>query len=192
MNLKGTKTEQNLLTAFTGESVARNKYLFFADKARKEGHEPVAELFEQMAKNEGVHGRLLYQALKGTLGSSAENLQEAIQGEYGEWSSLYPGFAQTAREEGFDLVGTLFDEITKIEKDHERRFLEALAQLYGAPAAAAATPPAQAAEKPRRTVEVAGWRCQFCGATYESRPDVCGVCEAIGAFEPVTLQKPAD
>lgn len=100
MDIKGTRTEQNLWNAFSGESMARNKYLFFADKARQEGYAEVAELFERMAQNEGVHGKLMYQRLCG-IGSTADNLQEAMTGEYGEWTKLYPGYAQTAREEGW-------------------------------------------------------------------------------------------
>ena len=195
MEFKGSRTEQNLLAAFSGESMARNKYLFFAEKARQEQHPEVAELFEQMAKNEGVHGRLLYQRLKG-VGGSAANLQEAIQGEYGEWSSMYPSFAQIAREEGFDDVGVLFDQISKIEKDHEFRFLAALAKLNSAggekTAAPAASAPKPAASAAPQMVTVAGYRCMFCGATYEHRPDVCHVCEAIGTFEPTTIQKRVD
>lgn len=187
MDFKGSRTEQNLLAAFSGESMARNKYLFFAEKAKQENHPEVAELFEQMAQNEGVHGRLLYQRLKG-IGSSSANLQEAIQGEYGEWSSMYPSFAQIAREEGFEDIGQLFDQIAKIEKDHEFRFLAALAQLNKAGGEKAAAP---AVSKPQ-TVTVQGYRCIFCGATYENRPDVCGVCEAIGSFEPTTIQKRVD
>lgn len=190
MELKGSRTEQNLLAAFSGESMARNKYLFFAEKARKEGHPEVADLFEKMAKNEGVHGKLLYQRLKG-VGSSAANLQEAIAGEYGEWSSLYPSFAKTAREEGFEAVADLFDEISKIEKDHEFRFLAALAQLSsGGGNGTKAQPVEPAAPAPAQMVKVQGYRCMFCGATYEERPDVCQVCEAIGSFEPTTIQKP--
>ena len=190
MELKGTRTEQNLLAAFSGESMARNKYLFFAEKAKQEGHNEVAELFEKMAQNEGVHGKLLYQRLKG-VGSSAANLQEAVMGEYGEWSSMYPSFAKIAREEGFEGIGELFDQISQIERDHEHRFRAALAKLNGAaPAAKTAAPAASAsAAKTTKTVEVAGYRCMFCGATYEERPDVCGVCEAIGSFEPTTIQK---
>ena len=200
MEFKGSRTEQNLLAAFSGESMARNKYLFFAEKARQENHPEVAELFEKMAQNEGVHGRLLYQRLKG-VGSSAANLQEAIQGEYGEWSSMYPSFAQIAREEGFDDVGMLFDQISKIEKDHEFRFLAALAKLNSSgssetkaavPAAPAPKPAAPAAPAAPKMVTVKGYRCMFCGATYETRPDVCGVCEAIGSFEPTTFQKRVD
>lgn len=187
MELKGSRTEQNLQTAFSGESMARNKYLFFADKARTEGHDEVAELFEKMAQNEGVHGKLLYQKLKG-VGTSAANLQEAVMGEYGEWSSMYPGFAKIAREEGFEEIGVLFDQITKIERDHEHRFLAALAKLNGA-APKADAPAAAPAAKTTRTVEVPGYRCMFCGATFEQRPDVCPVCEAIGSFEPTTIQK---
>lgn len=191
MNLKGSRTEQNLLAAFSGESMARNKYLFFAEKARQEGHQEVADLFEKMAQNEGVHGRLLYQYLKG-VGNSSSNLQEAIQGEYGEWSSMYPSFAQVAREEGFEMVGKLFDEISKIERDHEFRFLAALTKLNAGAAGAAKEEPAAAVQKPAaapQVVTVQGYRCMFCGATYETRPDVCDVCQAIGSFEPTTIQK---
>lgn len=195
MDFKGSRTEQNLLAAFSGESMARNKYLFFAEKARQEHHPEVAELFEQMAQNEGVHGRLLYQRLKG-VGSSSANLQEAIQGEYGEWSSMYPSFAQIAREEGFEDVGLLFDQISKIEKDHEFRFLAALAKLNRAggdkTAAPAVSAPKPAAPAAPQMVTVQGYRCMFCGATYESRPDVCHVCQAIGSFEPTTIQKRVD
>lgn len=189
MDFQGSRTEQNLLAAFSGESMARNKYLFFADKARQEGHEDVAELFEKMAQNEGVHGRLLYQHLKG-VGTSAANLQDAIQGEYGEWSSMYPSFSQIAREEGFEEIGMLFDQISKIEKDHEFRFLTALAKLNSAKSAASQ----QAAPTPAepKTVTVTGYRCMFCGAVYETRPDVCDVCQAIGSFEPTTFQKKVD
>ena len=182
MEIKGTRTEQHLLTAFSGESMARNKYLFFADKARQEGHEDVAALFERMAQNEGVHGKLLYQLLAG-VGTTAENLQEAISGEYQEWTKLYPSFAQTAREEGLDKVADLFDQISRIEKDHEYRFMSALVALNRGGAAPAEMPPQE------KTVTVEGWRCVFCGAVYEKRPDVCGVCEAIGSFEPTTFQK---
>ena len=188
MDLKGTRTEKNLLAAFSGESMARNKYLFFADKARQEGEEEVAQLFEMMARNEGVHGKLLYQSMK-QVGTSSENLQEAMEGEYGEWSSMYPAFAQVAREEGFSHIGTLFDEIAKIEKDHEFRFLGALAKLKAKNKAAAPAPVEPAESK---MISVAGYRCQFCGATYEKAPDVCHVCQALGSFEPTTIQKRAE
>lgn len=185
MDLKGTRTEQNLQAAFTGESMARNKYLFFAEKAKKENLPEIAELFERMAQNEGIHGKLLYQRWKG-IGSSSANLQDAIQGEYTEWSNMYPEFAKIAREEGFDDVGVLFDNIAKIEKDHEYRFLIALTQLSKGNKKADAGSPSENTQ----TVSVQGYRCTFCGAVYEKRPDVCSVCEAIGSFEPTTIQKP--
>lgn len=195
MNFEGSRTKENLLAAFSGESMARNKYLFFAEKARQEGNNEVADLFERMSKNEGVHGKLLYQQLKG-VGSSAANLQEAISGEYSEWSSLYPSFARIAREEGFEEIGALFDKISKIEKDHEFRFLEALTKLNTGKAQPAAPAPAAAPKKAApaepRTVTAQGYRCIFCGAIFEERPDVCDVCEAIGSFEPVTYQKQID
>ena len=196
MKFEESQTKKNLLAAFSGESMARNKYLFFAEKARQEGNDEVADLFERMAKNEGIHGKLLYQQLEG-VGSSAANLQEAIMGEYTEWSNLYPSFAKMAREEGFEEVGVLFDKISKIEKDHEFRFLEALTKLNtgksasAQPAASAAAPKKEIPAAPR-TVTAQGYRCIFCGAIFDERPDGCDVCEAIGSFEPVTYQKQVD
>lgn len=183
MSLKGTRTEQNLLAAFSGESMARNKYLFFAEKARTEGNLDVANLFTDLAQNEGAHGRLLYEKVVG-IGSSAENLQTAIKGEYGEWSSMYPDFAKIAREEGFEDVATLFENIAKIEKDHEMRFFAALAALTNK---GTSTPVEQPEQK--RMVKAQGYRCTFCGAIYDKRPDVCDVCGAIGSFEETIYQK---
>ena len=192
MDFEESQTKQNLLAAFSGESMARNKYLFFADKARKEGHEEVAALFETMAKNEGVHGRLFYEKATG-IGTTSANLQTAIRGEYGEWSSLYPQFAQTAREEGYDDIAELFEGVAKIEQDHEYQFMATLTQLQSsqraASAAASAAAPAPEPPKPPKTVQAKGYRCLFCGAIFEQRPDVCSVCHAIGSFEPVTYQK---
>ena len=142
MDIKGTRTEQNLWNAFSGESMARNKYLFFADKARQEGYAEVAELFERMAQNEGVHGKLMYQRLCG-IGSTADNL-----------------------------------------KDHEFRFMSALAGLKRNHPEKESEPVSQ-----EQVVTVDGYRCVFCGAVFDHRPDVCGVCEAIGAFEPTTYRK---
>lgn len=194
MELKGSRTEQNLLSAFSGESMARNKYLFFAEKAKQENLPEVAELFEKMAQNEGMHGRLLYQRLKG-IGSSTANLQEAMMGEYGEWSNMYPSFAKIAREEGFEEIGILFDEISSIEKDHELRFMTALNKVRSAKAGSkTGSAPTQAPETVKtpevtHIVTTQGYRCMFCGATYEERPDVCRVCQAIGSFEPTTIEK---
>ena len=195
MNFETSRTKQNLMAAFSGESMARNKYLFFADKAWKEGHDEVADLFEAMAKNEGVHGRLFYEKAVG-IGSSNANLQEAIRGEYGEWSSMYPDFAKQAREEGYDDIAELFEGVAKVEKNHEYQFMATLAQLQSggqqkptaAPTASAA-PAAPAAQQAPKPVQAEGYRCMFCGAIYDKRPDVCGLCHAIGSFEQVTYQK---
>ena len=146
MEFKNSRTAQNLLAAFSGESMARNKYLFFADKARQEGHDEVAELYERMAQNEGVHGKLLFQHLNG-VGTTSDNLQSSIRAEFDEWKTMYPEFAQIAREEGYEDIANLFENIGKIEKNHEYTFMEALARLHSnAPAAASASvPPAQSA-----------------------------------------------
>ena len=185
MNFAASKTRENLLAAFSGESMARNKYLFFADRARQEGHPEVAALFETMAKNEGVHGRLFYEKAVG-IGATGANLQEAIKGEYGEWTSMYPDFARVAREEGFEDIAALFEGVAKVEKDHEYQFMATLARLQSGQQQKAAAP---AAPEAPRTVQAEGYRCMFCGAIYDKRPDVCGLCHAIGSFEPVTYQK---
>ena len=192
MSFEASQTKQNLLAAFSGESMARNKYLFSAEKARKEGLMEIADLFESMAKNEGVHGRLFYEKAIG-ISSTVGNLKDAIRGEYGEWSSLYPQFAQTAREEGYDDIAELFEGVAKIEQDHEYQFMATLTQLQSsqraASAAASAAAPAPEPPKPPKTVQAKGYRCLFCGAIFEQRPDVCSVCHAIDSFEPVTYQK---
>ena len=181
MELNGSKTQRNLRAAFTGESMARNKYLFFADKARKEGLDEVANMFESLALNEATHARLLYEKGIG-LGNSVENLQTAIKGEYSEWSDMYPSFAKTAREEGFEDIAKMFESISRIERDHEYRFLQMLMKLTKK----GETP------KEKKTVTVEGYRCVFCGAVFENRQDVCDVCEAIGSFEPTTYEKEID
>ena len=168
MGVKGTRTEQNLLAAFSGESMARNKYLFYADKAEQEGNTEIASLFRRMAQNEGIHGKLLFQKLYG-ISDSSTNLQDAINGEYSEWSSMYPDFAQTAREEGFEDIADLFENIGKIEQNHEFTFMQALVDL---------TSNGAAQPQQEEGIEVQGYRCIFCGATYEHRPDVCSVCHA--------------
>ena len=183
MQLQGSQTEKNLLEAFSGESMARNKYLFYAEKAGQENHPEIKELFERMAKNEGVHGKLLFQKLHNGIGSSNMNLKDAMEGEYNEWTSMYPSFAKTAREEGFDDIATLFENISKIEKEHEGQFLTALSDLIKGKQPSSEDP------KQQKASLVDGYRCMFCGATYEKRPDVCNVCGAIGSFEPAKIQK---
>ena len=180
MPLKGTKTEENLLKALAGESIARNKYTYYAQVARENGDTHIAEAFEQMAKNEMMHARFWFEALYGKPESTDACLMQAAQGEYGEWHDMYPAFARQAREEVLKELALMFEKVAAIERSHENRFLTLLAKRnsVGQEAPAPQTP-AKPAPKEKRE----GWRCQFCGAVFQKRPDVCGVCKAIGAFE---------
>lgn len=190
MNLKGSQTEKNLEQAFSGESMARNKYLFFAEKAKQEGHPEISELFERMARNEGVHGKLLYQKLHGGIADTNANLKDAMEGEYGEWTSMYPEFAKKAREEGFEDIAVLFEKIADIEKTHEHEFLTALAGLVKSQKKTASGGEVPSLEENvSKDITVNGYRCMFCGATFEKRPDVCNVCGAIGSFEDAKITK---
>lgn len=188
MQFKDSETAKNLQAAFSGESMARNKYTFFAEAAKREGREDIQQLFENMARNESAHAKILYQYLHGAVGDSAANLNEAMKGEFDEWTSMYPAFAAKAREEGFEDIARSLDQITKIERDHELRFLKALAALKKSQNA----PAAQQAEKQvaeKQAISTPGYRCMFCGASFEERPDACSVCGAIGSFESTMINK---
>ncbi|MGO5053523.1 rubrerythrin family protein [Lachnospiraceae bacterium LCP25S3_G4] len=185
MNLKGTQTEKNMSSALMGESLARNNYTFYAMQAKKEGYPEVAELFERMAKNETTHAKIWFSMLNDGLGETKNNLIASAQGENGEWKNMYPNFAQTAREEGLPEVAEMFERVAAIEKDHEATFLKAVISM-------------STKDKPQETKKEqepeiivkttkSGYRCQFCGATFEHRPDVCSVCKAIGSFETCTI-----
>ena len=127
MELKGSKTEQNLMTAFAGESQARNKYTYFASKAKKEGYEQIAAIFQETADNEKEHAKIWFKLLNGgEIGTTAENLNAAADGENYEWTDMYAEFAKIAKEEGFDHIAYLFEEVGKIEKEHEERYLKLL------------------------------------------------------------------
>ena len=127
MELKGSKTEQNLMTAFAGESQARNKYTFFASQAKKDGYEQIAAIFQETADNEKEHAKLWFKLLNGgAIGSTEENLKAAAAGENYEWTDMYAEFAKTAKEEGFARIAYLFEEVGKIEKEHEERYLKLL------------------------------------------------------------------
>ena len=128
MELKGTKTEKNLMEAFAGESMARNKYTYFASVAKKEGYEQLAAIFEETAGNEKEHAKLWFKAL-GELGDTAENLLHAAEGENAEWTDMYDRMAQEAEEEGFDHIAFLFSEVAKIEKEHEERYRKLVENL---------------------------------------------------------------
>ena len=128
MDLNGTKTEQNLRTAFAGESQARNKYTYFASVAKKEGYEQIAALFLETAENEKEHAKLWFKHL-GELGDTAANLKAAADGENAEWTDMYAGFAKTAREEGFEALAKQFEGVAAIEKRHEERYRKLLKNL---------------------------------------------------------------
>ena len=129
-NIKGTKTEKNLMEAFAGESQARNKYTYFASKARKEGFEQIAAIFEETANNEKEHAKIWFKLLHGgDIASTAENLKAAAEGENYEWTDMYDRMAKEAREEGFDRIANLFDAVGRIEKEHEERYKKLLGNV---------------------------------------------------------------
>lgn len=187
MSIKDTKTAQNLYKALAGESIARNKYTYFAMAARTNGDDEVADAFEQMAKNEMMHAKFWFEQIYGKPSDTMDCLVEAAQGEYEEWHKMYPTFAEQAREEGLEDVAVLFEKVAAIERSHENRFMALMAKL-----SQKKQTKGPAAEK--KTVaskqQKAGYRCQFCGAVFEGdRPDVCDVCGAIGAFEFVEYEE---
>lgn len=170
MSIEHTKTAENLRKALAGESIARNKYTYFAQAARACGDEEVAAAFEQMAKNEMMHAKFWFEQLYGKPSGTKECLTQAAQGEYSEWHDMYPDFARQAREEGLEELALMFMRVAAIERGHEREFRSLLSRLT--------QPEAEAAKQKK-----SGCRCQFCGAIFEDRPDVCGTCRAAGAFD---------
>ena len=179
MELKDTKTAENLYKALAGESIARNKYTFFAQAARANGDGDIAAAFEQMAKNEMMHAKFWFEQLFGRPSETKECLTQAALGEYSEWHDMYPEFARQAREDGLEELAVMFEKVAAIEQSHERRFLTLLAKMSAEPENAAGA----AAQVPAAQQPQVGWRCQFCGAIFQKRPDVCDTCGAIGAFE---------
>ena len=166
MELKGSKTESNLMTAFAGESQARNKYTYFASKAKKEGYEQIASIFEETANNEKEHAKMWFKLLNGgEIGTTSENLKAAAEGENYEWTDMYAEFAKTAKEEGFDHIAYLFEEVAKIEKHHEERYLKLLDNVNDDLVFKTADD---------ETV----WVCRNCGHIYVGKeaPKVCPVC----------------
>ena len=165
----GTKTEANLMEAFAGDSQARNKYTYFASKAKKEGYEEIAAIFEETANNEKEHAKMWFKKLGG-IGTTAENLKAAAGGENGEWTEMYPRMAKEAREEGFDDVAALFEGVAAIEKNHEARYKRLLAALEG--------------DAVFNDEEEVVWICRNCGHEYvgKSAPKVCPVCAHPQAY----------
>ena len=130
MELKGSRTEQNLMAAFAGESQARNKYSYFASKAKKDGYEQIAAIFEETANNEKEHAKMWFKLLEGgSVKSTPENLVAAAEGENYEWTDMYAEFAKVAKEEGFDHIAYLFEGVAKIEKEHEERYKKLLKNI---------------------------------------------------------------
>ena len=170
MELKGSKTEANLWTAFAGESQARNKYTFFASAAKKAGYEQIAALFTETADNEKEHAKIWFKELSG-IGDTAANLQAAAEGENGEWTSMYPEMAATAREEGFDRLASLFEAVAAIEKEHEERFLKLLSNLEE---------DLVFKSEDNQTV----WICRNCGHIHvgAEAPQMCPVCAHPQAY----------
>ena len=171
MNLKGTKTEKNLLEALKGESMATNKYTYFASRAKKDGYVQISKIFENTANNEREHAKLWYKALNGgTIKDTEQNLKECIEGENFEHTSMYPEFAKTAREEGFEEIAKLFEGVAKIEALHEARYKKLLANL----------------EKDEVFKKSSNkfWECANCGHVEEGKesPDVCPVCNHPRAY----------
>jgi len=170
-NLKGTKTEKNLMEAFAGESQARNKYTYFASKAKKEGYEQIAAIFEETAGNEKEHAKIWFKLLcGGEIPSTAENLKAAAAGENEEWTEMYKRMAIEAHEEGFDDIALLFESVGAIEKDHEERYLKLLKNVKES----------TVFTKKEKSV----WICRNCGFILdnESAPEKCPVCDHPQAY----------
>lgn len=175
-SINGTKTERNLLTAFAGESQARNRYTYFASKARKEGYVQIADIFVETANQEREHAKRLFKFLEGgeveiaaafpagVIGTTPENLKAAAAGENYEWTEMYPGFAKLAREEGFEKIAAVFEAISVAEKQHEKRYNDLLANI-------------EASRVFKRNKPVV-WRCRNCGYLHEGTeaPQECPAC----------------
>ena len=161
--LKGTKTEKNLATAFAGESEARNKYTYYASQAKKDGYVQISNLFLETAENEKEHAKIWFKLLHG-IGTTAENLLDAAKGENYEWTDMYATFAKEAKEEGFDHIAFLFEQVAAIEKEHEERYRKLLANVEG-----------------KMVFSKEGdamWQCSNCGHIVigKDAPQVCPVC----------------
>ena len=168
--LKGTKTEANLKAAFTGESEARNKYTYYASKAKKEGYEQISELFLETANNEKEHAKIWFKLLHDGMPDTQTNLLDAASGEHYEWTDMYVNFAKEAREEGFDRIAYLFEAVAKIEKEHEERYRKLLSNLEEG----------LVFSKDGDTV----WQCSNCGHIHigKKAPEKCPVCDHPQAY----------
>ena len=164
MELKGSKTEANLQAAFAGESMATNKYTYFASKAKKDGYQQVAAIFEETAANEREHAKMWYKLINGGIDSTLENLGHAAEGENYEWTDMYSEFAKVAREEGFEQIAALFEGVAAIEKEHEERYRRLITNIEQG----------VVFSKDGDTI----WQCRNCGhiCIGKEAPEVCPVC----------------
>jgi len=169
-NLKGTRTEANLMAAFAGESQARNKYTYYASKAKKEGYEQIAALFTETANNEKEHAKIWFKLLHDGIADTAANLEDAAAGENYEWTDMYAKFAKEAKEEGFDKIAFLFEGVAKIEKEHEERYLALLKNIKE--------------DKVFKKDEKNVWICSNCGHIHygDAAPEKCPVCDHPKAY----------
>jgi len=168
-DLKGTKTEKNLMEAFAGESQARNKYTYFASLAKKEGYEQIASIFLETAENEKEHAKLHFKALAG-IGNTVDNLKAAAASENYEWTDMYSRMAKEAKEEGFEKIAEMFEGIAKIEKGHEERYRKLLRNIEQ--------------DKVFKREGRILWKCRNCGNIYEGAeaPEICPVCKHPRAY----------
>ncbi len=172
MELKGSQTEKNLMTAFAGESQARNKYTYYASQAKKDGYEQIAAIFEETASNEKEHAKLWFKLLHGgKVPTTMDNLKDAAEGENYEWTDMYKSFSETAKEEGFDDIAELFRMVGDIEKHHEERYLTLLKKVED--------------NLVFETEEETIWICRNCGHVYRSKEalEVCPVCKHGKAYQ---------
>ena len=170
MELKGSKTEKNLMAAFSGESEARNKYTYYASKAKKDGYVQIAKIFEETAANEKEHAKIWFKLLKDGIGDTSVNLKDAADGENYEWTEMYPTFAKEAKEEGFDHIAYLFEQVAKIEKEHEERYKKLLENIEGG----------LVFSRDNDAI----WQCSNCGhiVVGKKAPEVCPVCAHPKAY----------
>lgn len=171
MELKGSQTEKNLWTAFAGESQARNKYTYYASKAKKEGFVQISKIFEETANNEKEHAKIWFKELHGgDIAGTAANLLDAAKGENYEWTDMYAGFAKTAKEEGFTRLAALFEMVAKIEKMHEERYRKLLHNVE--------------AQEVFKKAGIVMWECSNCGHVHigEQAPGICPVCAHPQAY----------
>lgn len=176
MELKGSKTEKNLMTAFAGESQARNKYTFFASQAKKDGYIQISNIFTETAANEKEHAEIWFRLLHDGIAATPENLLDAAAGEHYEWTEMYSEFAKTAKEEGFTKIAALFELVAKIEKEHEERYRALYKNVTEG----------KVFEKDDETV----WICLNCGHIHygKTAPKVCPVCSHDQSYFALKVQ----